>query len=1003
MLVLRKKIIYSSNNISFQLKLRHNDRNISYFLNKFSLSHLAFGVFSSQKNDATSVYLYRFNPVMDGFSFILNLKVMTSYISPMVLDGLFFIKNSIDRSLSFRRSCREGICGSCAMNINGMNTLACIAKSSVSSLTVYPLPHLPVVKDLVIDLTHFYQQYKSIDPFLKKNRDFFKKPFFIFNHISSFYPFSLLYFTKVINFLHSLNYYFQYNDFDLKLFLFSLGDVREQIQTRVNRYALDGLYECILCACCSTSCPSYWWNRDTYLGPAVLLQSYRWVIDSRDRSSLSRLFGLEDSFKLYRCHGILNCTQTCPKKLNPAKSIFSIQHIMNSYASSRSFSTAAFSSNRIKTAVGSVSSRRFYGMRIHEWFTRWVGKGMNWDWDERRRQRKDYEYFQKFPRPFRKQTAISTSELNDFINPVHTYWAAREMGRIARRKFRNRCLNRELERWWRYDHRDWFEHKWWSHILWDSFSIPYRNTNWAGSVPYLSAVRGINRVLKHENTLKGEKDTLEWWTHGLGITWSKRRLARHLGMKQPNPVYINHQKQDFRIFQHPELFLRGIKYVNVHMSLNPHYQLGNFMQPIINLENTSLNKMAHEHNFFFNPKTSSFDVFHFNTKLADHKLRDYQFRGLSWRAMIKYRNKFTKEVLYTRKEREYTTMYELELPLTGLLPKLTEFRTYLHRDFNLFRNPARIRYPHITEMWRIYSFHRRKHVLMYDLYYFTKIHPFFKETTYGIKAFTFIYNDILYSDAKNGPFFGDEIIYKSIPLEEDFWHRWFRRYDIPYEKRSADKLYIFWERVFKRHLQRRLFQYSFVERAEMYRAFQFYRLYEDRYIQLYRDYYAQHYLKNPDEHRYKLLMSEEYLKHFDLDKPIKGDQMVDLIYSSAHIPQNMVSPRNYWTVDVYLSQEERFRIAKKLRSHKGRMSLRDFNSFPNAHRVGGYKKDIDSPLYSKTFEALVCNKYRPKVYNYNNKNHSPQDDLTMTDVLINLEIQSYEYLFIIQNFLFSFF
>lgn len=199
---------------------------------------------------------------------------------PMVLDALIKIKNEIDPTLTFRRSCREGICGSCAMNIDGTNTLACTkAIDEVDGdVAVYPLPHMPVIKDLVPDLTHFYAQYASIKPWMQTQTP----------------P----------------------------------PPDRERLQSKEDRAELDGLYECILCACCSTSCPSYWWNGDRYLGPAILLQAYRWIADSRDEYTGERLNDLEDPFRLYRCHTIMNCTRTCPKGLNPAKAIAEIKKLM---------------------------------------------------------------------------------------------------------------------------------------------------------------------------------------------------------------------------------------------------------------------------------------------------------------------------------------------------------------------------------------------------------------------------------------------------------------------------------------------------------------------------------------------------------------------------------------------------------------------------------------------------------------------------------------------------
>jgi succinate dehydrogenase / fumarate reductase iron-sulfur subunit len=199
---------------------------------------------------------------------------------PMVLDAILKIKNEVDQTLTFRRSCREGICGSCAMNIDGTNSLACTTPISGISgeVKINPLPHLEVVKDLVPDMTHFYAQYASIRPWIR---------------------------TQSVP-----------------------QPDQERLQSPDAREKLDGLYECILCACCSTSCPSYWWNGDRYLGPAILLQSYRWLVDSRDEDTGERLDELEDPFRVYRCHTILNCTKTCPKGLNPAKAIAEIKKML---------------------------------------------------------------------------------------------------------------------------------------------------------------------------------------------------------------------------------------------------------------------------------------------------------------------------------------------------------------------------------------------------------------------------------------------------------------------------------------------------------------------------------------------------------------------------------------------------------------------------------------------------------------------------------------------------
>ncbi|XVN42404.1 MAG: succinate dehydrogenase iron-sulfur subunit [Candidatus Rickettsia vulgarisii] len=224
-----------------------------------------------------NIKIYRYDPDSGDNPRIDTYELDLQKTGPMVLDALIKIKNEIDSTLTFRRSCREGICGSCAMNIDGTNTLACIKPIEEISvdIKIYPLPHMKVVKDLVPDMSHFYAQYQSIKPWLKTDSP--------------------------------------------------VPSNSERLQSIKDREKLDGLYECILCACCSTSCPSYWWNGDKYLGPAILLQAYRWIADSRDEHTGERLDALEDPFKLYRCHTIMNCTKTCPKGLNPAKAIASIK------------------------------------------------------------------------------------------------------------------------------------------------------------------------------------------------------------------------------------------------------------------------------------------------------------------------------------------------------------------------------------------------------------------------------------------------------------------------------------------------------------------------------------------------------------------------------------------------------------------------------------------------------------------------------------------------------
>ena len=217
-------------------------------------------------------HVYRWNPDDGENPRLDSYEIDLDDCGPMVLDALIKIKDDIDPTLAFRRSCREGICGSCAMNIDGQNTLACThpIAASDAEVKVYPLPHQAVVKDLVPDLENFYEQFASIEPWLHTAEP----------------P--------------------------------ANGEWR---QSEAERAKLDGLYECILCACCSTACPSYWWNGDRFLGPATLLQAYRWISDSRDQATEERLDELDDPFKLYRCHTILNCAPACPKGLNPAKAI----------------------------------------------------------------------------------------------------------------------------------------------------------------------------------------------------------------------------------------------------------------------------------------------------------------------------------------------------------------------------------------------------------------------------------------------------------------------------------------------------------------------------------------------------------------------------------------------------------------------------------------------------------------------------------------------------------
>jgi len=234
--------------------------------------------------DARSVRrlrIYRFDPEQGGRPRIDTYEIDMASCGPMVLDALLKIKNEIDTTLSLRRSCREGICGSCAMNINGQNTLACTKACDElgdGDIRIYPLPHMEVVKDLVTDLTHFYAQYAAVKPWLQSRTP--------------------------------------------------AAPDRERLQSKEDQERIDRPSACILCACCSTACPSYWWNSERYLGPAALLAAYRWIVDSRDEATGERLDALEDPFRLYRCHTIMNCTEACPKDLNPAKAIGAIKQLL---------------------------------------------------------------------------------------------------------------------------------------------------------------------------------------------------------------------------------------------------------------------------------------------------------------------------------------------------------------------------------------------------------------------------------------------------------------------------------------------------------------------------------------------------------------------------------------------------------------------------------------------------------------------------------------------------
>jgi len=229
--------------------------------------------------DMIQLEIYRFDPEKGGEPAMQSYEVPVNKQGMKLLDALNYIKWHLDGTLTYRRSCGEGVCGSDGMNINGVNGLACITPVAglKQPIKVRPLPGMEVIRDLVVDTTHFFDQYRSIKPWLKAE-------------------------TPVPE--------------------------HERLQTPDERAELDGMYECILCACCTTSCPSWWWNGDRFLGPATLLQADRWIKDSRDEATGERLDQLEDSFKLYRCHQIMNCMEACPKNLNPTKAIDHIKRVL---------------------------------------------------------------------------------------------------------------------------------------------------------------------------------------------------------------------------------------------------------------------------------------------------------------------------------------------------------------------------------------------------------------------------------------------------------------------------------------------------------------------------------------------------------------------------------------------------------------------------------------------------------------------------------------------------
>jgi succinate dehydrogenase / fumarate reductase iron-sulfur subunit len=297
--------------------------NFLYFKNNFNLKinyqNLLFKIKNLFNNQFICYRIFKYNPITDiqPRIDIYYYGLHEHYI--MLLDTLIAIKDYNDESLSFRRSCREGICGSCAMNINGVNKLACIYRIAQhvsdyrTHINIYPLPHMSIIKDLIVDMKHFYNQYKSINPFLIKKYNLISFTYLDEIYLSKFYVVNKIYYRFCL------------------ITIIVSSCIKENKQSKQDRKLLDGLYECILCACCTTSCPSYWWNSDKYLGPAVLLQAYRWIIDSRDDDFLNRLIYLDDDYKLNRCHTILNCIRCCPKKLSPATAIMNMKYLRDHF------------------------------------------------------------------------------------------------------------------------------------------------------------------------------------------------------------------------------------------------------------------------------------------------------------------------------------------------------------------------------------------------------------------------------------------------------------------------------------------------------------------------------------------------------------------------------------------------------------------------------------------------------------------------------------------------
>ena len=883
------------------------------------------------KKNQTKLFIYRYNPILDKNPWIQNIYINNENFGPMVLDGLFLLKNKIDRTLTFRRSCREGICGSCAMNINGFNTLACIGKTFINNhVIVYPLPHLPVIKDLVVDLNHFYQQYKSIDPFLKK-KDYILSLFS--NKIGVFFYYFNFFLKKnqIKNFnfiIYNRNTELQFNDFFVKIMSYFKGDIREQVQTKKNRYALDGLYECILCACCSTSCPSYWWNRDSYLGPAVLLQSYRWIIDSRDRNSISRLVDLEDSFKLYRCHGILNCTQTCPKKLNPAKSIFSIQKILNNFVYF----------NKIHNYSNFSIFRRNYSVGIHEWIFQHGGRVVGLDWDKRRMiDPKLYETI-----PFRPLDEFNSDRPKTNFNTELLSRTVEEAERLLFKKI-TRPLFVRTKKWLKKDHKDHKTHSW------DHY---YFNT----------------KRHRYYNTYRRIRPKIEV----MDFKWDRNYLVGHLIPREHRPEDKFIPSHRYQSVIDTTAFViairkvaRGSENLFYFDMQNNRYEFYNKFYPAFIKYNSmymprKLTAASWRKKEWFNPEAAEYII-------NMHPLYN------PWDGAI---------VSYHRASYTYEIWFDC---ITTAIP-----------THNLLSNPEYIatiqswqrrtvkssRYGSIMELW----FYRKFYRGTYRLYYYHKMHPILKEGTGFHYSFRHIYHNILSVHRKHPESSRIKLV---IPEEELFWHAFFRRWKVPVEDRTPDRIILFFERRFRKFLQRDGIDLSGEEKGEIMRMLRYYRRHEDLIIDNYKSFFYRYYRMKPEERRIILSFPDKFLDNFWYkdDKGIQNQmtkfKFVEWVRENKHVPFELLPPRKNWRRVGYWSYEDKEYFKYWLYNIPEE----------NHHEAYMYKKinpQYSNPTdrFSKLFEFAVCHKFKPRIYNYNWSNVSTYS--------YNLDIITSECVFLLQ-------